>query len=236
MCRSATIQGRSPSGSRPPPRPPAARQAGVELGELRCDRRERLGNGLGAGLRALASTDLLVLGQPGGRRRGQLGLLGEPGRLGQRAAGRRCLEANARQALDSGHEDRCAVQQRGARGAVAGGSEMDAPRERPRDRRACDQRPRAEQHELPVGQAVQLLHHAARDHALVGAQLDDDRVRLGGRREQRRVDAGRQQPVVAREPLLRRRPCRLGQRDERIEAGQELLALRPGGRIAEPVR
>ena len=101
----------------------------------------------------------------------------------------------------------------------------------------ADQRARAKEHDLPAGQLAHGVEDAARDLSLVRAQLDDDRLLLRlRRREERRVDARREQAVVAREALLGGCADLLGQRDQRVEPAEQLLALRPGRRVAEAVR
>ena len=123
-----------------------------------------------------------------------------------------------------------------AHAGVARRAHVDAGGEVARDRRPGDQRPRAEQHELPARQLAQRVHDGARDDALVRAQLEHDRLALLRRREELRVDAGREQPVVAGEALLGGVAHLVGERDQRVDAAEQLLARRARGRIAEPVR
>ena len=66
-------------------------------------------------------------------------------------------------------------------------------------------------------------------------QLDHDELPLRAGPEELGVDAGRDDPVVAREALRRRGRGRLRRGDQRVDAGQQLLAQRPPRRVAEPV-
>ena len=113
---------------------------------------------------------------------------------------------------------------------------MDARSEVARDRRPCDQRARAKQHELPAWKLPQGVHDGARDDAFVRAQFEHDRLALLRRREELSVDAGRHDPVVTGEALFGGVAHFLGERDQRVDAAEQLLARRTRGRIAEPVR
>ena len=83
-----------------------------------------------------------------------------------------------------------------------------------------------------------LSYLALRDaDALVRAELDDDRaVLLGGRCEERRVDARRHRAVVAGKALARRGAHAVGERDQRVDPAEQLLACRSRRRVAEAVR
>ena len=85
------------------------------------------------------------------------------------------------------------------------------------------------------GQLAQHADDAAGHDPLVRTQLDDDRLVLPSRREQRRVDARGEDAVVAGEPLLRRRANVVRQGDQRVEAREQLLALRARRRVAEAI-
>ena len=61
-------------------------------------------------------------------------------------------------------------------------------------------------------------------------------LRFSDGREERRVDARRDESVVAGEALLRRVPCGLGEREQSIEPAEELLALGARGGIPETLR
>ena len=236
MCRSATIHGRSASGSAGRrSRPPAASER-VELLELLRDRGERLCLGLRGPARPSRSRSSASSASRAAAAAARSGCVSTPARAGERAAGRRGLERDAAESLDARHEDRGRVQDRRPRRARPGPCAGDARREAARDGRPADQRARAQQHDLPVRELVEREEDAAGDDALVRPELDDDALLLGGGGEQRRVHAGREHPIVAGEPELGRCADVVRQCDQRVEAGEELLALGARGRVAEPVR
>ncbi len=219
-----------------PPLAPARADRRVDRLELARHLLERVRLGLGAGVCALALPQRRVLGEPRGRRRGELRLGLDAARPRDRAAGGRCLEGHPAQPTHSRHEDRGRVEQGRAARGVPLRSRVHARGEVAGDRRAPDQRTRAQQHDLPAGKLAQRVHDPARDDPLVGAQLDDDRLPLRFRREQCSVDSRGENAVVAREALLRGIAHVVGERDQRVEPREQLLALRAGRRIAEPVR
>ena len=198
--------------------------------------RERLALALAAGGTPFLQAELVVLGEPrrGGAR--ELGLDVDAARTGDCAAGRCRLERHARQPLEPRDEDRGRIEDRRPRAGVARRSQVDAPGERARDRRPADQRPGAQQHHLPAGKLGERVDDRPRDDPLVRAQLDDDSLLLRLRGEERGVDARRDEVVVAGEPLLGCLADVGGERDQRVEPRQQLLALRPRRRIAEAVR
>ena len=113
---------------------------------------------------------------------------------------------------------------------------MDAAGEPPRDVRPPGERPRAEHDELPAGQLVEHPDHAAGELALEAAPLEHDQPPLPARAEELRVDAGREDAVVAGEPLCGRlRDLRRGG-DERVDSPEQPLSLRLARRIPEALR
>ena len=160
------------------------------------------------GARALAKR--LVLGEPRGRGRGELRLHLDAARPDDRAAGGGRLERHPAQPLDARDEDRGRVQDRRAARGVALGARVHASGEVARDGGTADQRPRAEEHDVPARQLAQRADDAAGHDPLVRAQLDDDRLLLPRRREQRRCRRparGRDsRPGTAPPPPRARRP------------------------------
>ena len=61
------------------------------------------------------------------------------------------------------------------------------------------------------------------------------RFRFGAGLEELERDAGRHQLVIAGEALLRGGADRLGQREQRVDPGEQLLALGARRWVAEPV-
>ena len=159
------IQSRSPSGS--PSRPTPAREARA-AGRSRSRRRSRAAlrggrNPLqrpGRGpSRSGAGAQRVVLGEPCHGRRSELGLLGEAGRIGDRAAARLRLEQEARAPAGSRHEDGCLGERGPARIGLHERSRARPVADRSRDRRATGQGRRAREHDLPAGQRRQQAEH-----------------------------------------------------------------------------
>jgi len=176
-----------------------------------------------------------VLGEPRRCRGGQLGLLRDAVRAGDRTAGGSRLERDALEAVDPRDENRRLVQDRGAADAAARRADAHAAGDRPRDRGPRDQRPRPQQDDLPAVERRELVQDAAGEQPLVRPQLDDDVLQLRLRPEEIAVDAGREDAVVAGEALLGGRAGLVRERDERVDAAEQPLALRAGRRIREPV-
>ena len=147
----------------------AAPESRVEVVQLVRDGGEALALGVRARLGALLGTQVVVLRESRGRRRGELGLLVHAPRSRDRAAGGRSLERDSGQPVDPRDEDRGLVQELRPRSAVAERAQLHALGERARDRRSRDQRPRPQQHDLPARECVQLVQNAAGDDALVRA-------------------------------------------------------------------
>ena len=113
---------------------------------------------------------------------------------------------------------------------------MHAFRQVARDRGAPDERRGTQEDRLPAGQLAEHADHCTRERALVRSQFDDDRARLLLWANERRVEAGGEEVVVAGEALRGSVARVSGERDERVDAREQLLALRPGRWIAEPIR
>src|SRR5665213_3664671 len=103
---------------------------------------------------------------------------------------------------------------------------MDARCEIARDRGTADQRAGPQEHDLPLGQLAHRVQYAAGELALVRAQLDDDALPFRPGEEKGGIDAGGENAVVAGETLLGGFARRLGERDQRVEPPEQLLALR----------
>ena len=216
--------------------PSAHRQAAVEIGELRGNDGEVVCLGLGPGLRAFPLAQRIVLGEPSRGCRRELRLRLDSVRSCDRTSCGRRFEADPWQPVDPRHEDRRSGKQLRACRPVAQRAQLNASGELARNGGPADQGARSQQHGAPVRQLAQGEQNAARDDPLVRSQLDDDRLLLHARDVQARIDAGRKDPEVARETLLRRVADGGRQGDQQVEARQELLAQRPRGRVAEPVR
>ena len=238
MCRSATIHGRSPSGSarrggrlrprrarsrarraRPPPRRTSA--ARPRLGPPAPSRTRTSSCSASRAAAAAASS-------------------GWSARPGGSASAQPAADASSRtraRPVDAGHEDRRGVQQRRAGRAVAGGPQMHAAAPgrggswAGRSAASCA----AGRPPSRAGRAARRITPRAITRSFGRSSTTIVFVLAAGR-EERRVDAGREQPVVAGEALLGRLARRLGERDQRVEAREQLLALRAGRRVAEPVR
>ena len=162
---------------------------------------------------------------------GELGLLDDAGRRRDGAAGRLGLEQDAREPGRAGDEDRRLVEKRGTARAVARSPEMDTPRHVARNRRARGQRLRAQQHEPPSRGARGAPQDAAGRRALCRTELDHDQAPLLRRPEELEVDARRDEPVVAREPLRGGGPRRLREREQRVDPAEQPFALCARGRV-----
>ena len=160
-----------------------------------------------------------------------------PGGRRDRAAGGLRLEQHAREALDCRARRSPARSAARARdGAVAGRAQVDARRPGRAGSRGGRSAASSAAGRLPARQLAQHPHHAAGDGALVRSQLDDDQLSLGRGREQRRIEARRDHPVVAGEALRGRVARRARRARQRVEAPEQLLALCARGRVREPVR
>ena len=216
--------------------PPPLAEALVQLLELGADVVERLA--LDSAPRFLGEllAERLVLGEPGQRRRGELGLLLHSRGRRDRSSGRGRLERDARQAFERRHEDRGLGEDRRSALPVPGGSHAGPAAELRRNRRPSGQLLRPQVDELPVGQLAEGALDGASERALDGAPLEHDELPLLPGLEELGVDAFRDDPVVARE-ALRRRVGRLRRRgDEGVDPCEQLLALRLRGRVPEPLR
>jgi len=105
-----------------------------------------------------------------------------------------------------------------------------------RDRRSSGQALRPQEDELPVGKLAERAHDGPRERALGGPPLEHDELSLLRGTKQIGVDALGDDPVLARKALRRGVGRFGGRRHERIDAREELLALRLAGRIAEALR
>jgi hypothetical protein len=134
-----------------------------------------------------------------------------------------------------GDEDRRLVEDRSAARRVARAPHVHAIEQRPRDVRARGQRLRAQEQEPPVGKLAERVKCGAEQRPLGLAPLEHDQPFLPHRFEQRRVDALRDDPVVAGEARLRRGRHLLRRREQRVDPAEQLLALRAARRIREPL-
>ncbi len=236
-CRSATIQAGRRAGRRPARGAPAPQQPSVEPVELGGEALEGLRLGLGARRRLLARCAGSGL-RPVARRRRRRARAAARARRGcDRAAGRLRLEQHARRARSRpGTKIAVSREDRGARGAVARGADADAPGERARDRRTADERRRAQAAPPPSpgGRAARAAppRAAARSFGRSSTVIAAPLARRG---EELEVDAGRDDAVVAGEALRRGPGDRLGEREQRVETGEQPLALRAGRGVGEPV-
>jgi hypothetical protein len=158
----------------------------------------------------------------------------DSGRRGDRRAGALGLQAEARAALDRRDEDRGVAQQVGACRGVARQADVDASDEPAGHVRAARQRPRPQQGQLPPRELVEHPDHAARHGTLEAAPLENDLPAFSFRVEGLHVDAGGDDGVVPGEAFGGGvgRCLRVG--DERIDAAEELLALRLSGWVRQP--
>ena len=216
-------------------RPLAPAEAAVDVLELPGDGGEVLRLGSSSGLPALALAQVVVLGKALERGRRKLRLVEHAGRIGERRAGRRRLEAQPSRAGRSWDDDRGFGQHGRAGLRLAAGADAHPVAERQRDPGPGRERLRSQQHRLPAGQLPQRAERRACDGQRPRMQLDRDQLPLRAGPEEVGVDAGRDDPVVTGEALRRRRRSRLRRGDEHVDPGQQLLAQRPPRRVAEPV-
>ena len=236
MCRSARIHGRSARGTAPrAARPLASAERAVELVELAGDDREALALRGSPPLCLQALAQRVVLREPRDRGGGELGLLEDPGRVGERCPGRGGLEPEPHGARRSGRDDRGLGEHGGARGRRPAGANANTVAERERDPGPSRQRLRPQQHRLPVGQLAQRPERGAGDGERPGVELDHDQATLRTRGVQVRVDSRRDHAVVAGEALGSRLGRSRRGREQRVDATQQLLAQGPSRRIAEPL-
>lgn len=93
-----------------------------------------------------------------------------------------------------------------------------------------------EKDELPAGLVLELAHERAQERPLALAPLEHDALLLSRRDEQPGVDPLGDELVAARE-ARRGSSGDLGcRREERVDAGEQPLALRLARRIGEPLR
>ena len=109
------------------------------------------------------------------------------------------------------------------------------PRSRRERRRPPAERLRAEQDELPVGRGDELAHDRAQERPLRLPPFEDDDLALHRRPEQVEIDAERHHLVAPREPHGRGLRRLLARGEQRVEPGEQPLALRLAGRVAEPL-
>ena len=170
------------------------------------------------------------------RRRCELRLIRETGRLDDGAAGGGSLGSQAGRAAQRGDEDR---QPRGARAPARPASVAVRTRARPRSVEAdagTDCAAAGAQHDhLPVRQAAQGPQRRPDDAEARRGGLDDDQRSLLPGREQVEVDAERDDLELPGEALLRPLGDLGGRRREDVDARQEPVAVVPARRVAEPL-
>jgi hypothetical protein len=105
-----------------------------------------------------------------------------------------------------------------------------------RDRRATCERLCPQEDELPVGQLAKRAHDGPRERSLSGTPLEHDELSLLRRPEEIGIDPLGNKPVLARKPLCRGVGRLRGRGHERVDAAEQLLALRLPGRIPESFR
>ena len=242
MWRSATIHGRSASGSAGGARRRAAalRQAAVELVELRGDVVERAGSAAASRERSCSrARSVVVLGEPRRGGAGELGLLVDAARRRDRAAGGLRLEQDARRA------PRCP----GTKIAVSASSAareapsravrtVDAAGEVARDR-GPRRRAASSAAARPPSRAARAARAGRRGRPArsFGRSSTAIRLPLRRRREERRASTpGEIERVVAREALVGRVADRLREREQRVEPARAAsrAASAPAG-SREPV-
>src|SRR6266536_5874483 len=209
---------------------PLAERA-VELVELARHVREALALDVRACSLRLPGTELGILGKPCNFGAGKLELVAHAGRGGDRAPGRRCFEPYALEPGERRDEDARFREQRRSCSTVPRRSHVHAITQEPWDRRAAGQGFRAQQDELPVRQLLQRAKHPAQEGALVLPPLEDDQVALAPRLEELGLDPLADDAVVARKAGGGRLGSLLDGRDERVDAPEQAVALRPSGRI-----
>ena len=214
--------------------PSAAAERRVDLLELFGDVVERLALDSAPRFLGELRAERLVLGEPGQRRGGQLGLLLHARRRGDRRSGRGRLEGDARQAFERRHEDRGLGQDRRPALPVPGGAHARPATELRRNRRPSGQLLRPEVDELPVRQLAEGALDCSGQRTLDRAPLEHDELPLLAGLEELRVHSFRDDPVLAREALGRGMGSFRRRGDERVDPPEQLLALRLRGRVPEP--
>ena len=188
------------------------------------------------GSRRCARAEGLVLDQArrlGGR---ELGLGAASSRRSDRGSRRLRLGEESGGAAERRDEDR-----RGAKDLGASCSTPRRPHPHPRAEAARDGGPRRgrarpEQHELPAALLLELLHECAEERPLALPPLEHDTLLLPGGREQVRVDPLRDELVSAGEARRGGVGDLRSRGEERIDAGEEPLALGASRRIGETLR
>ena len=218
--------------------PPAAAEAAVDLVELLRDRGEALVLGAsraprGLGARAAPSSSASRCE----RRGGELGLL--EARPADRPAPRRRPPPRAAGGRSRSGPGR---RSRPPRGSAARACGRRPERTCTRSRSASGIPGRVDsgfvrsEHRLPAGQVAQRAERSAGDGQRAGVELDHDQLPLlAGREEARCRRPARHDAIVAGEALGGRRGGRLGGGEQRVDAGEQLLAQRAPRRIAEPL-
>ena len=196
---------------------PASSQLLVDLLQLARDVGERLslrgrsrGDGPPLAIRG-------VVREPAHLRRSELRLLVRARRRGDCCAGSGGFEPQPRDAVRRGDEDRGVGQNRRAARRVSRGAHVDAVEQRARNVRPLRQRLRSQQREPPVGQLAERVQRRAQQRSLRRAPLEDDQALLVRGLEQRRVDALRDEPVIAGEAERRRGRRVLGGGEQDVE-------------------
>ena len=216
------------------PHPPPSAEAAVDVLELVRDRGEALRLRRFARLPPPPLAQLLVLGQALKRGRRELRLLEHARRSGQGGTGGRGLEAQARGARRSRDEDRGVGEHGGAR--LGRRPERTCTRSRSASgipglvesgfvRRSTASQPGSSRSE----------RSAARRRATSPNGARSRRAALRARPEELGVDAGRDDPVVAREAVGGGGRGRLRRRRSARRSGPAASPQSPPRRIAEPV-
>ena len=239
-CRSARIHGRSASGS-----PSTARRAGgaarrrVELVELALRRRRSSGARRPRAPRApRARGSSASSARRATAAAASSGCSSTPGGVGDRRAGRRRLEPQARRALRAPGRRSQPRSGAGARLAARGASRTrHAVAQRARHVRPPDQRLRPQQDDLPARQLAQRAQHCAGERrarpaatrATISGASPPGRKQLACRRPRRRA---RSRPGSARAAAA---ATSLGRDEQRVDAREQALALRLARRVREPL-
>src|SRR5439155_11664097 len=184
----------------------------------------------------LALAELRVLGETGNFGAGELGLLACSRRGGNRAPRRRCFEPHSLEPGERRDEDARLPEQRCPRSTVARGSHVYAVTQQAWDRRAAGERLRPQQDELPLGQLLERAKHAPQESALVRPPLEHDQVALVPGLEELRLEALADDAVVTGEADCGCLGRLLVRRDQRVDSGEQAVALCASRRIAEPFR
>jgi hypothetical protein len=192
---------------------------------------------LGAGPRFTtpALAQRVVFDEPCHRRRGELGLLEDAGRIGDSCPGGGRLEAQSCGAGRGGNDDRRLGEDRRAGLRPPSRADVHPVAQHERDSGSGRQRLRPDEHCVPARQVPQRAERRTGDGQRAGVQLDRDQLSLLAGPEQLGVDAGRHDAVVAGEALGSRRGRSLGSREQGVDASEQLLSQRTPRWIAEPL-